>query len=478
MVLFLGKIESSNPTTKEAHAMARLPQQTHFENELSSMIHAFLQTFRVSSLLRVSGAYKQSGIPVAEVFQKLFSLAFSGRSLFMALTCSFSDIGKDTFYRFVNSCKINWFKFLSLLSATVINSMIAPATDEKRGHVFIVDDTLYTRGRSKKVELLSWVHDHTKHLSVLGFRLLTLGWSDGNTFLPVNGCLLASKTRRFDNQRELLVQDKRSCGYRRRRMALSSAPEIMLEMLRQAMGSGIHASYVLFDSWFSSPKTVLSVVNEGLDVITMVRKKAQTRYLHNGHLRTIEEIHKCCKKRPGRAKYFLSVEVWLNDKKKCCSTTARLVFVRSKQNAKDYRVLLSTNTTLPEEEIIRLYGKRWSIEVFFKVCKSYLKLTGECRSLSFDAMTAYVAIVFARYMMLATERRVQMDSRTFGELFYGVCDELPDISWCEAFRILMEQVIETLSGRFSLTERDLELLFEDFMSTLPKELKSKLQTAA
>jgi hypothetical protein len=82
-----------------------------------------------------------------------------------------------------------------------------------------------------------------------------------------------------------------------------------------------------------------------------------------------------------------------------------------------------------EEEIIRIYGKRWGIEVFFKMCKSYLKLTGECRSMSYDAMTAYVAIVFARYVMLSSENRVRTNERTFGELFYEVCDELPDITW-------------------------------------------------
>ncbi|MDR3255487.1 MAG: transposase, partial [Synergistaceae bacterium] len=45
-------------------------------------------------------------------------------------------------------------------------------TFEKRVNVFIVDDTLYERNRSKHVELLSWVLDHTKNKFVKGFRLL------------------------------------------------------------------------------------------------------------------------------------------------------------------------------------------------------------------------------------------------------------------------------------------------------------------
>ena len=44
-------------------------------------------------------------------------------------------------------------------------------------------------------------------------------------------------------------------------------------------------------------------------------------------------------------------------------------------------VLITTDLTLSEDDIIRIYGKRWAIEVFFKVCKSYLKLTKSFRVL-------------------------------------------------------------------------------------------------
>nr|WP_051188495.1 hypothetical protein [Proteocatella sphenisci] len=64
---------------------------------------------------------------------------------------------------------------------------------------------------------------------------------------------------------------------------------------------------------------------------------------------------------------------------------AKLVFVRNRNNKKDCLAIISTDIMLNENEIIRIYGKRWDIGVFFKICKSYLKLTKECRSLSYDA---------------------------------------------------------------------------------------------
>ena len=86
-------------------------------------------------------------------------------------------------------------------------------------------------------------------------------------------------------------------------------------------------------------------------------------------------------------------------------TKSQGVCVRNKANRKEWLAFICTDMTLSEEEIIRIYGKRWQIEVFFKTCKSMLNLIGECHSLSYDALTAHVSIVFTRYMLLAMEQR-------------------------------------------------------------------------
>ena len=73
-----------------------------------------------------------------------------------------------------------------------INQFFTPLTSEDREKVLIVDNSPYERDRSKKVELLSWIFDHNRRIMKRGFRLLTLGWSDGTSFLPVDFALLAS----------------------------------------------------------------------------------------------------------------------------------------------------------------------------------------------------------------------------------------------------------------------------------------------
>ena len=244
--------------------MTRLSRTILLENDLSSIISAFFNSFNIGALLKKVGAYKAKGIPTSAVFQQLFALVFTHKSLFQALRSDGAgNIAKDTFYRFLNSYNINWRRFVHLLAGKVIGEKLKDLTDPERVNVFIVDDTLYERKRSLKVELLSFVYDHCQKVFTRGFRLLTLGWSDGNTFIPVDTQPLAS-----ENEKKLLQQsknvDKRTCGYKQRLMARTKAPLVMLEMLRSALAAGIQAQYVLCDSWFSAPVTILKIVSEKL----------------------------------------------------------------------------------------------------------------------------------------------------------------------------------------------------------------------
>nr|WP_207638350.1 transposase [Desulfoscipio gibsoniae] len=99
---------------------------------------------------------------------------------------------KDAIYRFLNRPTFNWRKFLVTISSFLIKTRLLPLTSEGRARVLILDDSTYSRNRSKSVELLSRVHDHSTNRYLKGFRMLTLGWSDGGTFLPLAFSLLSS----------------------------------------------------------------------------------------------------------------------------------------------------------------------------------------------------------------------------------------------------------------------------------------------
>ena len=87
---------------------------------------------------------------------------------------------------------------------TRLISSVDRLTGNDRESVLIFDDSLFSRNRSKKVELLAKVFDHTTHKFFKGFRMLTLGWSDGNTFLS-EFMVIISKFNLYRNLLQVLL---------------------------------------------------------------------------------------------------------------------------------------------------------------------------------------------------------------------------------------------------------------------------------
>ena len=106
----------------------------------------------------------------------------------------------------------------------------------------------------------------------------------------------------------------------------------------------------------------------------------------------VKEIYRRHRKDRGRTKYLLSAEAGICKGDE--SLPVPLVFVRKRSDQKDWLVLVTTDLSLTEEEAIHIYEKRREIEAVYKVCKSYLRLEKDCRSLSYDSMTAHVSRVF------------------------------------------------------------------------------------
>lgn len=453
-----------------------ITQANQNDKQISKSIEKFFKRFHISSALKASNAYKKKGIPVIEVFQYLFLLIFSNRSMYMSLITGRNTPGfaKDTVYRFMKMLQINWIRFTTLLASRIIRDAIVPLDSEDRANVLIIDDSMFERNRSKKVELLAKAYDHANHRYRFGFRMLTLGWSDGSSFLPVNSILLSSENKK-NRVNEAVKVDKRTAGYKRRLLSIQKGTQAMLELLKTAKKAAVPAKYVLFDSWFSSPSTLHAVKTIGYDVIGMVKKTPKMFFRYKGEDMSLITIYNRNKKRRGRSRYLLSVLVDVVKDGKVIP--AKVVYVRNRNKRKEYLCLISTDTTLDENEIIRIYGKRWDIEVFFKVCKSYLNLSRECNSLSYDAMTAHTAVVFTRYMMLSLESREGRDNRSLGELFLYFSDEMSDITWIQAFRMLLQMFRTILNNNTELSDDKIDELVDTFMNTLPALLKAQLQAA-
>lgn len=453
-----------------------LAQGQDNREEVDCAVSKFISDFRIGDLLKKCNAQKQKGVPVMTIFRYKLENVFNQKSMYMQMkTKHFAEpFSKNSFYRFLNDAGINWLRFTTLLALSIIENFFKPLTSENRADVFIVDDSLYERAGYKKTQMASRVFDHVSMRYKTGFRLLTLGWSDGNSFVPINFSLLAS-SKDSNQLGDFSKVDNRSLAGKRRKMAVTKATEVVLHLLKYAKAAGLKTRYVLFDSWFSTPHTLVKIKEMGFDSIAMVKVSSKINYEFEGKRKNIKQIYASCKKRRGRSSYLLSVEVEVgkgtDDEP---AIPARIVCVRNRSNKKNWLAVICTDMSLTEEEIIRIYGKRWNIEVFFKSCKSLLNLRTECHSLSYDALTAHVAMVFARYMLLSVYQRKDEDQRTIGEMFYVLLQEMEDVTFQHSLFLLVEAMTQSIKAILHVSDELIEKIYMDFFNRLPEFMQNAL----
>ena len=447
-----------------------IPEKNSFEN---TTVSSFFKRYQVTKLLKKSNFYKENGYSCSLLFQFLLILAFTGKNLYNYLKTESSFLAKDSVYRFLNNYRYNWKKFLLLLSSSVINKHLCSLTSKDRVNVFIIDDSLYSRSRSKSVELLARVWDHVDNRYVKGFRMLTLGWSDGNTFIPLAFNLLSSANQK-NRLNEAKQIDKRTNGYQRRKEAVSKSTDALIALIKEARLYMVPASYVLFDSWFAFPVVMRNILQEGLHCICMLKKTPNILYQYEGKKVALKTIYASVKKKRGKAKILSSVIVGIGHNEDG-PVMAKIVFVRDRTRKKDWLALLSTDIDLEDEEIVRIYGKRWSIEVFFKMSKSYLRLAKEFQCRSYDAMVSHTTIVFVRYIILSLESRSANDPRSFGAIFYYCCDEIRDLTLTESLQLITALFFATLQKGFQLSDEELTRMITYFIGSLPLFFKERLQ---
>ena len=434
------------------------------QQRLNNKISTFCGQFCIGTLLNQSGIRKQRGVSPLSLFATIFALPFYGVNFSKGIVQNDAlDFRKDAAYSFLRNPRHNWRSFLLNLAMRVI-SFFNVLTDEKRERVLIFDDSTYDRSRSKVVELLAWIHDHNTHRNLKGFKLLTLGWSDGVNFLPVDFvlCSSAKKTKRVQGITKAL--DKRTCGYKRRLEAMTKSTDHLENMVKRALRQGVRADYILMDSWFCFP-SILEKLGRHVPAICMAKDMAKVFYRFNDQWLRLSTLYGKLKKKPGKAKILASVITETKTGQK-----VKIVFVRHRHK-RSWIALMSTDITLADEEIVRIYGKRWDIEVFFKMLKHYLNLEREVQLRDYDGLVGHITITMCRYIFLAYEQRCHDDPRTLGTLFYACSDELQDLSLIEALNRILSLAIDKVRATGIATEAVVHAILETVMGVALDLLK-------
>lgn len=213
-------------------------------NQLPKEIKPAFQELQVLKHLKAAKINKKFGYSAAYLFQLVFVLLFHQKNWFRLLESNKSESfpGKDAVYRFLNHTKFAWRQFLLSLSTATVQK-VEHLTNDQRITAFIVDDSMFDRNRSKTVELLARFRDHATGAYYKGFRMLTMGWSDGHTFIPMDFALLSSTKSQINGITE--GTDKRTIGYKRREEALLPSPSVVVAMIDRAIAAGTSAFYIL-----------------------------------------------------------------------------------------------------------------------------------------------------------------------------------------------------------------------------------------
>ena len=386
-----------------------------------------------------------------------------------------TDYKQDTFYRFDRMPKANWERLQLETACNVIND-IESRTSDDHINVLIFDDSLYQRRRGKGTDLCARVFDHNDHKMRLGYRMMTGGWSNGDVFIPFSQVLLSTREDRNMVGPDDPVDLRTLCGKRRAR-AKEKGTKVVQAMVESAIGADIPFDYVLFDTWFSNPCQLLDLKESGADVIAMV-KKGSTKYTwtdpdtgESCKLNT-KEIYGRNKKRCGRSKFLLSVEVAVSDAAGR-EIPAKLVYARNTHKRNEWVCFICTDMSADEETILRVYSLRWNVETYFLVSKSYLKLRTECHSTSYDAITAHMVIVALRYMILSVERFNNTDNRSLMDLFYQIKREIINNIMDKAITIIVDALLNSVQKYFKATENQMNEMLCSFIQGLPREWQQR-----
>lgn len=395
------------------------------------------RNLKAANITKASSPNNNQNLSALAIFSFLSSLVFQGMTLYRFLNSKYGkdNHSKNAYYRFLGNAHYNWEKFLLLLAGTLI-SKLHQLTCAKRVNVFIVDDSVVSKKRSKNMELMARLYDHVEHRYDKGFSLVTLGWSDGFSLVPVAFNLLSSakKCNRYNDSKDF---DKRSLAYRRRQKSIMTKTDATIELIEKALNQGIQADYVLMDTWFTHEPLIQRLLDLGLDTIGMVKQLKQT-YIWQEKTFTLPQLRRQVKLDKHKE---VAGEIYVTTKN---GVPVKIVFLRNRNKKSEFLYLLTTDTSLTKEEVVRLYGNRWKIEVFFKTSKSFLKLGKEYQSPNYDNLVAHTTIVFTRYILLEWLRRKEQDDRTYGDLFFLMSQEVQDLPFEEALRQLLTLFSELL----------------------------------
>lgn len=409
-------------------------------DSLGEPLKRLLKNFNLGAIGRLLKQSKGKGVCPKQIFMTLFLFPFFGIDNIRSWMQSGLNVDiagkKDVYYALINNPNIEWRKIVMHFAKGFITT-VKKHTENQTGEedaitpkCMIIDDTTIDK-TGKKIEFIGKVFDHCLHKYLLGFKILTLGFWDGKSFIPLDFSVHqepGKKKNRGLKPRELRAQFKKirdaECASMKRVAELSTSKiEQAANMVARAMRKGFIPQYVLVDSWFITDGFIKSILKLGckrktrVEVLGLMKGGRKVQYkekiFHTDVLpKLFESKIKTCRKMKCR---YLAVNVIYKD------TPIKAFFIMMNGQS-TWKLLITTDEKLSFIKTMEYYQIRWTIEVFFREAKQSLRL-GKCQSNDFDALIATTSLAFMHYIVLALGKRFE-SYETMGEIFRAFKDKL------------------------------------------------------
>lgn len=410
-----------------------------------------LELFHFSKTSKILSSFKKGGVPVWDILKLLLILPFANipniHALYNTKMAPKTKGEKDTNYRLLSNQNINWRNILLLFIKRYLrlDSKFTSPVDDTRCLIF--DDTeIHKTG--KAIEGVSKIHSHVSQKFIFGYKLLVAGYWNGSVFIPVDFSFHRENKNNKINKYGL---SKKEYKEQKKTKRVKGKPvisrfkelnrkknEVIIQMFKRINQRKIKVDYILIDSWFTTISLIkkLQSVNEKIHVIGMY--KYNSKVIINGKERTIKQLRKSKSglKRSRKTGFFYMSFVGEID-----GSLVKIFLTRKGKNG-NWHTLISTDTRLSYNKMIKIYHIRWSIEVFFKEAKQLLGL-GKSQSTNFDVQVAQMTITMIQYLLLSLRYRMEA-YETINGLFKDIKQDYIEYKLNDRIMMVIFQILAVL----------------------------------
>jgi predicted nucleic acid-binding Zn finger protein len=417
----------------------------------SNSVLSGFKALKLTESFSAFGNIKEQGYSFKAVLSVLIGMVIHSEKTVHSYLSGFfgKEVGmkKDVFYRLKNRETICWRMILWHIAGrflAVTSAHSATVSDKPRYLIF--DDTTIAKS-GKKMEFIGRVWDHVAQKSVLGFKVLVMLYWDGISSIPLDFSIHREKGKREEYPYGMRKKDLRR-QYSKKRIKESYSEKrikeldmnkinVAMKMFYSAVYRCIKIDYVLVDSWFTCDafiQAVRSVKEQTIHLIGMY-KIAKTKFEYRGMQLTHGEINN----RLGKPKRCRKLGYQYKRADVVYNGIPLTLFFSRRGKRDNWKVILTTDTSLSFIKVIEHYQVRWTVEVFFKEEKSLLNLGG-CQSSNFDAQIADTTVSMITYILLSFRYRYE-NYESMGALFRSMnADRLRQTLDMRLWEVFLEMI--------------------------------------